>query len=264
MKKTIQQDHMSCFSLERLAGGIYYLQMQGCLKIYGAVKGEASVTVSGENRLLAEGQMAIVDRYEPHSCQLHGNAEIVVANIGANYTRSIFSLFPKKRMVRWLMDDGFNRRIFSELDNIFDQSQMQIPELKKIGCICNLFSEVIEHYGLEDRVEISETDLDLTANVIQHIYEHCSEKITLESLAKVFHLSPTALSKKLGKHLGVDLRVFVNDVRVQKAMQMMENPAYKGKAINEIAFMCGFNSMTTFYRSYRRNLGAIDRRIFKF
>ena len=150
------------------------------------------------------------------------------------------------------------------MDNIFNQSKMQIPELKKIGCVCNLFSEIIERYGLEDRVEIPEADLDLTASVLQYIYEHYNEKITLENLARVFHLSPTALSKKLGKHLGVDLRVFVNDVRVQKAMQMMEYPAYQVKAINEIAFLCGFSSMTTFYRSYRRNFGSIEKRMFKF
>ena len=111
---------------------------------------------------------------------------------------------------------------------------------------------------MEDRIEIPEADVDLTASVLQYIYEHYNEKITLENLAKVFHLSPTALSKKLGKHLGVDLRVFVNDVRIQMAMQMMEDPVHKGKAINEIAFTCGFSSMTTFYRSYRRNFGSIE------
>ena len=258
MKKTIQRDDVSCFSMERLTSGIHYLQMQGCLKIYGVVKGKASMTISGESRVLTEGQMAITDSYEPHSCQPDGDAEIVVANIGVNYIRSIFSLYPKKRMVRWLMDDGFNSSVFSELDNIFGQSQMQIPGLKKIGYVCNLFSEVIEHYGLEDRIEIPEADVDLTASVLQYIYEHYNEKITLENLAKVFHLSPTALSKKLGKHLGVDLRVFVNDVRIQMAMQMMEDPVHKGKAINEIAFTCGFSSMTTFYRSYRRNFGSIE------
>lgn len=255
MKNAIRQDDSTCFSMERIVGDIHYLQLHGCLKIIGIVKGSAVVTISGESIVLMEGQMAIVDRYEPHSCQPDGNAEIVVASIGVNYIRSVFSLYPGKKMPRWLMDENFNKKILASMETIFGNPQDATSELKKIGSICHLFSEVIDHYGLEDKTEIPEEDLDLTTGVLQYIYEHYSEKITLEGLAKVFHLSPTALSKKLGKRLGVDLRVFVNDVRVQKAIQMMEDPASKGKAINEIAFACGFSSMTTFYRSYRRNFG---------
>lgn len=255
MKKEIQQDDAAWFSMDRFVGDMHYLQFYGCLKIYGIVKGNAAVTISGESRVLTEGQMAIVDRYETHSCQPDENAEIVVASIGINYIRSVFSLYPHKKLVRWLPDSVFNQNILAEMETIFNRPQASAPELRKIGSVCHLFSEIIEHYGLEDRPELPEEDLDLTTGVLQYIYEHYSEKITLESLAKVFHLSPTALSKKLGKRLGVDLRVFVNDVRVQKAVQMMEDPAYKGKAINEIAFACGFSSMTTFYRSYKRNFG---------
>ncbi len=255
MKNAIRQDEATCFSMEKIVEGGRYLQLHGCMKIYGIVKGCVTVTISGESRELTECQLAIIDRYEPYSFQPDGNTEIVVASIGVNYIRSVFSLYPGKKMPRWLMDENFNQKILVSMETIFGNPQDATSELKKIGSICHLFSEVIDHYGLEDKTEIPEEDLDLTTGVLQYIYEHYSEKITLEGLAKVFHLSPTALSKKLGKRLGVDLRVFVNDVRVQKTIQMMEDPANKGKAINEIAFACGFSSMTTFYRSYRRNFG---------
>ena len=50
-----------------------------------------------------------------------------------------------------------------------------------------------------------------------------------------------------------NLRLFINDIRVQRAVQMRDDPAYKGKSLNEIALACGFNNMVTFYRSYERN-----------
>ena len=255
MKKAIRQDDPTCFSMERIVGDVHFLQFHGCLKVFGVVKGSAVVTISGESRVLTEGQMAIVDRYEPYGCQPDRNAEIVVASIGINYIRSVFNLYPGKRLARWLMDGFLNQKILENMEAIFGKIQESTSELKKIGSICHLFSEIIDYYGLEDRIEVPEEDLDLTTGVLQYIYEHYSEKITLESLAKVFHLSPTTLSKKLGKRLGVDLRVFVNDVRMQQAIEMMDDPVNKGKAINEIAFACGFSSMTTFYRSYRRNYG---------
>ena len=69
----------------------------------------------------------------------------------------------------------------------------------------------------------------------------------------MFYLSPKALSKRIKNHLNVDLRVFINDVRVQRVVQMMDDPQNQGLSISQLAAQCGFTSMTTFYRSYKRN-----------
>jgi transcriptional regulator GlxA family with amidase domain len=61
------------------------------------------------------------------------------------------------------------------------------------------------------------------------------------------------LSKKIKKRVNLDLRVFVNDIRVQRAVEMWEDPQNYGKSIQDIAMQCGFSSMATFYRSYERN-----------
>ena len=51
----------------------------------------------------------------------------------------------------------------------------------------------------------------------------------------------------------MDLRLFVNDIRIQRAVQMREDPENKNKSLSEIAALCGFTNMVTFYRSYERN-----------
>ena len=66
-------------------------------------------------------------------------------------------------------------------------------------------------------------------------------------------MSPKALSKKLKKHINIDLRVFISDIRVQRAVEMLDDPQNYGTSINQIAAKCGFSSMATFYRSYERN-----------
>ena len=71
-------------------------------------------------------------------------------------------------------------------------------------------------------------------------------------------MSPKALSKKLKKRLNVDLRVFVNDIRVQMVIQLRNDPKYKDKTLQQIAMLCGFTSMSTFYRSYERNYSFQD------
>ena len=94
---------------------------------------------------------------------------------------------------------------------------------------------------------------DIVTQVVEYIYDHYQEKITLETLSEKFYVSPKALSKKIKKRINGDLRVFVNDIRVQRAMEMWDDPRNYGKSINQIAAQCGFSSMATFYRSYERN-----------
>ena len=61
------------------------------------------------------------------------------------------------------------------------------------------------------------------------------------------------LSRKISAYISEDLRAFINDVRIQKVMQMRNDDKYKHLSLLEIASRCGFNSIATFYRAYHRN-----------
>lgn len=252
MRKEIEREENNCFVLEQVTAGGQYLHFHGCLEIYCVEAGKAALTVAGDSRLLMHGQMAIVDRYESHSCEPDTDSQVSVISLGAYYIRCFQSEYPNQRLIRWLTDVEFNHELYEEIKRHFSLSH-NLSELKRIGLVCQWFSKIIEHYGLIDKKDSSDNDLDLVAQIVQYIYAHYTEKITLERLAESFHLSPTALSKKLSERLGTDLRVFVNDIRVQKAAQMLHDPANLNKTINEIALACGFCSMSTFYRSYKRN-----------
>lgn len=251
MRKEIDREEMGCFAMEQLTGIGQYLHFHGCLEIYCVENGQAAMTISGQSKLLTRGQMAIVDRYENHSCEILEDSRVHVISLGAHYVRFFRSEYPDQRLPRWLTDVTFNQGFYEELKGSFALSQT-LSELKRIGLVCQWLSKVIEHYGLTSKLEGSEADLDLVARIVQYIYAHYSERITLEKLSGIFHLSPTAISKKLGERLGTDFRVFVNDIRVQKAAQILNDPENR-KTINEVAMDCGFCSMSTFYRSYKRN-----------
>ena len=151
---------------------------------------------------------------------------------------------------------GYSEEWINQRLKTIDIRKEFTDELKRVGITCQLFSDIIEHYDMCDKAEITESDQDLITNVVQYIYEHYSEHITLETLAKEFYVSPKALGMKLRKKLNVDLRMFVNDIRVQKAVQLRDDPKYKGLSLNDLASMCGFNDMRTFYRSYERVYGS--------
>lgn len=252
MKKEIKiDDATTSFMMEKSIAKGEFLHAHSEIEIYGVLKGKALVSIAGEKMLLTEGEFAIVNQLENHCYEVEEGTETLVINIGMKYLRYFFSLYPNKKLPRWLNDVVFNKTLSKYIENIFLESKDDISELRKVGNVCQFLSCIIEHYGLMD--EKMESDRDLITEVVDYIYEHYNEDITLENLANKFHMSSSGLSKKLGSRIGMDLRMFVNDIRVQKVVQMLDDPNNKDKTISEIAFLCGFSSMSTFYRCYERN-----------
>lgn len=248
----IALDHAFRFAATQYVSTGYYLHFHRNVEIYGVAKGRVLVTIAGQKQILTDGQIAIVDGLEDHSYEIEDTAEVFCFHVGTRYLGHFRTLYPQKRLPIWLMDEQYNKKLYDQIRPLFE-IQSPIPELKRIGIVCQLFSDIIEHYGVIEKAGNIRQNNDVVTQVVQYIYDHYQENITLESLAKQFYLSPKALSKKIKKRVTVDLRVFVNDIRVQRAMEMWQNPANSGKSIHEIAAQCGFSSMATFYRSYERN-----------
>jgi AraC-like DNA-binding protein len=248
----IERDEASRFVAEQYVSNGYYLHFHRNLEIYGVVKGRVSVTISGQQQILTDGQIAIVNGLEDHSYEIDDNAQVFFFHIGTRYLSNFRSLYPKQQLPSWLLDADYNRVIYDRIRPLLGAAE-PISELKRIGITCQLFSDIIEHYGTVEKVGNIQQDADIVTQIVQYIYDHYQENITLETLSKRFYLSPKVLSKKIKKRVNVDLRVFVNDIRVQRAMEMWENPANREETINQIASRCGFTSMSTFYRSYERN-----------
>lgn len=127
-----------------------------------------------------------------------------------------------------------------------------MPELKKYG-ICNcLLSDIVSYYGVMPGGYDNKTH-ELIEEILQYIYTHYAEDITLKSLASQFYMEPKLLSKKISRYIGVDLRVFINDIRARKALQMINDPNMRGVTKKEIAALCGIKSSRSFYRICKRN-----------
>ncbi len=248
----IERDDASRFVAEQYVSNGYYLHFHRNLEIYGVVKGRVVVTIAGQQQILTDGQIAIVDGLEDHCYEIDDKAEVFFFQIGTRYLSQLRSLYPKKRLPYWLMDAEYNKVIYNQIRQILE-AEHEIPEIKRIGIVCQLFSDIIENYGMVDKVGNVRQHKDIVTQVVQYIYDHYDENITLESLSKQFYVSPKALSKKIKQRVNVDLRVFINDIRVQRAVAMWDDPSNQGKSIHQIATQCGFSSMATFYRSYERN-----------
>lgn len=252
MQNESELDIASRFWAQQYVSQGYYLHFHRNIEIYGVVHGTVSVTVAGEQQELTDGQFVVIDGLAHHSYEIDGEAEVIYFHIGTRYCNKFYSLYPRHRMPYFLMDVEYNKKIYDQIHDVIGNMNTA-SELRRIGIVCQLFSDIIDHYGIVEKLGNIGTDHDIITQVIQYIYDHYNEHITLESLSKVFYISPKALSKKISKRLNMDLRLYINDIRIQRAVQMRDDPQHEDKPLYEIATLCGFTNMGTFYRSYERN-----------
>src|SRR6201993_1174317 len=83
----------------------------------------------------------------------------------------------------------------------------------------------------------------------QFIEDHQAEPLSLGRLARVANISRHYFCKMFKKATGINFTDYLSRVRVEKSKTLLLNP---NSRISEVAFACGFQSMTNFNREFKR------------
>lgn len=83
-----------------------------------------------------------------------------------------------------------------------------------------------------------------------YIADHYADKLTLQEVADHCYVSQWHLSKLLHKHLEQNFYDILNGVRIQKAKELLENPALR---ISEIAERVGYADTAHFSRVFKKS-----------
>jgi ABC-type antimicrobial peptide transport system permease subunit/AraC-like DNA-binding protein len=80
-------------------------------------------------------------------------------------------------------------------------------------------------------------------------------ELSLSALAEKLDIHPHELSRIINLALKKNFNDFVNDYRIREITRKMQDPAYDRMTLLGIAMDCGFNSKTTFNRTFRQMTG---------
>lgn len=108
-------------------------------------------------------------------------------------------------------------------------------------------------YSDRDGVRISE--------VYKYTFERYQENIAVEDVAKIVHMTPTSFCKFFKKHSMKTYIGFLNEVRIEKACQLLINK--QTESISETAFQVGFNNIVHFNRVFKQITGMSPRQYLK-
>jgi AraC-like DNA-binding protein len=85
--------------------------------------------------------------------------------------------------------------------------------------------------------------------IFNYIMQNADQSIKLEEVAAQAHMTPQAFCRYFKKHTRHTFISFLNEVRINKACKKLTDGDYE--SISDIAYDCGFNSVTSFNRVFK-------------
>jgi AraC-like DNA-binding protein len=180
------------------------------------------------------------------------NVSAVVIQFSEKFIQS-FLRFNEFKEVSKLLASASHGLAFSSRE--FANDITQLPEKSGVEKVISLF--LILHKLAQQKPKklasdyfraVRGTENEKRINLIcQYLQKHAAEKIELDKVAALVHLSRSAFCKFFKRATGKTLSEYVNDLRIGNACELLIE---SDKPINEIAYQTGFESLTYFNRIF--------------
>ncbi|SHI49063.1 AraC-type DNA-binding protein [Arenibacter nanhaiticus] len=104
----------------------------------------------------------------------------------------------------------------------------------------------------EDMIETLREQL---LKLIENEKVYLDNTITLEKLAKSLNTDRYSLSQVINQEFGKNFYEFINDFRVQEAINIIEKNDYQIDLITDLIYESGFNNKVSFYKAFKKRKG---------
>ena len=209
--------------------------------------GSGTLQYGGRDYPLCAGQCFWVDCRRPHGYRSapHDPWELRWVHFNGRSAPGFYGLFGDGPPV-FAPSDG--ACVARHLDAVLRAAQRwDTPaELNASAEIAALLAEIVT-----DRARAADPGA-LTADrldaVRDYLIEHCTEELTLDSVAAHFYISKYYLARSFKRRYGETIIACVNSARLDAAKRLLR---YTDLTIAEIAAQCGFKEQSYFSRRFR-------------
>jgi AraC-like DNA-binding protein len=177
----------------------------------------------------------------------------------AKYYGKLLSIFdPDVPIIRF--DPILQKEIFLPLNDLFQSAQNR-EELIEIKAFNSLFDFIRRLFLYQsnnkyiNRIKLNHAERKIY-DIISYIHTYYQNNLTLNSIAKEFYMSPYYLSHQFKAVSGFNLNRYINRTRISNARSLLiESDA----TITDIAFQCGFKSISQFNRTFKKIVNLTPR-----
>ncbi|GAB5565028.1 MAG: AraC family transcriptional regulator [Winogradskyella sp.] len=147
---------------------------------------------------------------------------------------------------------------FNPSETLIEQI-IAFEQLSKISKLSTLI-EIIEQLSLDNNFNIlaSENYLERLqlagsqakiAKATNYILEHLDEQLSVNRMAEFTHMVPQSFCRWFKKHSGHSFVSFLNQTRIERVCLLLTTT---NTPIQDIAFSCGFESLSHFNRTFKK------------
>lgn len=230
------------------------------LEFVYCLDGKTEFFAGGEKFVLEKDEIYTVPSYFVHSNRNLGENRTLSFLFAESYFDDFEKTYPNMTFDFVLRDKQTNQRLKPLFENLlalymeYGQKQENIPFLKRRAVINDFLYVLTKAYPLHSIPKPKAEDRIL--DVLTFLNEHYAEPIDLPTLSKRYGYSPQHFSELFNTRVGCNLKAYINNVRIEKALALMADKN-ESRSITQIAFDCGFNSLATFYRALKTKRQAI-------
>lgn len=211
--------------------------------------GELEVTVDGRLFRMRPGDLVLVLPYEIHSYRDLGGSACDVAVFSPDYIQEFYSQTRGKFLEHPVFSieqyrlERLRPVLFWASDSLFF-TKAALYEMT--GC-------VLEQTRLLSR---KEEDRDLLHEILLYIRQHYKEELTLQQMADHLGYSRLYLSRYINRYLKQSFPDLIHEHRISQAIYLLESTKMP---VSAIAYDCGYGSLRSFNRCFRRITGKTPR-----
>lgn len=218
-------------------------------------KGVQHATIAGEKVTAEAGDILYVDTFEPHSFARDEGVEGFVLVLSLWYFDCFQKLFEQQHFPRVMSNKEKNAPIISfiqEWKRLY-RKERYLEDAYEIFVKANqLFLMMKNAYGTVPRHKKSNESVIL--NILNYLEKNYRENVTVKKVAETLGYTKEYCSQIFNFYMGESFRRYLNRLRIYKFQELYRERGASTSIIN-LAFECGFDSQSTFYRAYKEVFG---------
>lgn len=134
---------------------------------------------------------------------------------------------------------------------LWEEKQEAFSDMHTISLLVELFTFYNRGLLRLEKPDPPEESFNIS-QLLNYLYSHLQEKITLDRLEKTFYISQSTISKKLNSSLGYSFQELLSAMRIAKAMDLL---AFTDFSLNEVAELVGFTDGAHLTRAFESSEG---------
>ena len=236
-------------------------------------KGIIHVTVNDQPLILREGDILIINGGDIHQYSASPKTERLILIFDPALFQDLSSLTKRRQNLKAQiakiepLSHQWNSELVEHISNLLDRLYKEYQEkdegydyvvnAKMFELLAIIYRELPQkEQQVVPSKQLTYTDKDDILEKLNDIFTYIElqykNPITLEDVAEHIGFSPFYLTKFFKKNTGTTVVTFLNHYRISKAKWLLANEKLP---ITEIAYEAGFQSLKTFYRLFKNEVG---------